>query len=308
MVGVVDVGGLGYVAHHILADDGSRLVAKGIDACAVVHVLSVVVDEVGMYRIVLHAHQVAIPSPPQRDACIRDVVDGVVVDTDAADIAGGDGDAAPVFVGDVVEEAVGDLLSGAYVAEVGRLVRQVGLQTFGREGAHYKAVHGNVVELAVAYFSTFTSYYIVETRASEVLEMTPFKTDVLCMSDFYSRIGTTQPTLIVKLVVILAVNLRTQLIGLRQVHACLQGDVAFFRRAHPRSMTEGYTFYGDVAHRMICCADHLDKGLKNGISSKQDFHRSLLFTRIIIQFVLSDVMIPLSRTVEQRFGIGHIKR
>ena len=65
MVGVVDVGGAGNVAHYILANQRTGLITKGIDAGAVVHMLGIVVDEVRMHAVVLHAHLVAVPTPPQ---------------------------------------------------------------------------------------------------------------------------------------------------------------------------------------------------------------------------------------------------
>ena len=143
----------------------------------------------------------------------------------------------------------------------------MGLQALGRETAHHKAVHGNIGERTVCHGSAVTSLYVIQSRAAEVLEATLFKTDILRMSDFYSRIGTSQPALIVEFVVVGSVNLRAKLVGLNEIHASLQRDMTFFRRSHPRGMAERDTFYGDVAHRMICCANHLDKRLKNGISS-----------------------------------------
>ena len=44
MVRIVDVAGRGNVAHHILGDDGAGLVAEGVDAGTVVHVLGIIID------------------------------------------------------------------------------------------------------------------------------------------------------------------------------------------------------------------------------------------------------------------------
>ena len=84
------------------------------------------------------------------------------------------------------------------------------------------------------------------------------------MSDFYSRIGTSQPALIVELVVVGAVNLRAKLVGLNEIHASLQRDMTFFRRTHPRGMAERDTFYGDVAHRMLGIANDLYQRFEDG--------------------------------------------
>ena len=131
VVGVVNIGRLGNVAHHILRNQGAWLVAKGIDAGTVVHVLGVVVDEVGVYFVVLHAHQVAVPSPAKRNTCIGYVVDGVMLDIDATHVACTDSYTAPVFVGDIVELAVAHLLLCAHLTEVGGLVGQMGFQSLG---------------------------------------------------------------------------------------------------------------------------------------------------------------------------------
>ena len=54
-----------------------------------------------------------------------------------------------------------------------------------------------------------------------MFETASFETDILAIAHFHGSISTTQPSLIIELVVILTVYLRTQLICLRQIHACL---------------------------------------------------------------------------------------
>ena len=103
MVWIVNVAGLGNVANYILRNDGSWLVAKGINACAVVHVLGIVVDEVGVHLVVLHADQVSVPAPAHRDACIRHIVNGVMLNIDVAHITCTDSDTAPVLIAYLIE-------------------------------------------------------------------------------------------------------------------------------------------------------------------------------------------------------------
>ena len=83
MVRVVYVGWGGDIAHHILTDKGSRLVAKRIDASTVVHMVGIVIDKVRMHLIVFHADKVAVPAPAEGDSCIGYIMNGVVVDCDA---------------------------------------------------------------------------------------------------------------------------------------------------------------------------------------------------------------------------------
>ena len=69
---------------------------------------------------------------------------------------------------------------------------------------------------------------LVEAGAAEVFKAAILKTDVLTMPYFYSGIGASEPPLVVKLMIVGTVNLRPQLIGFHEIHACLQGHVALF--------------------------------------------------------------------------------
>ena len=129
MDGIVHIAGFGNVADDVLCNHRAGLIAQRVDAGTVVHVLGVVVYQVGVNLVVLHAYQITVPAPTQRDACIGYVVNGVVLDVDARDIACGDGYTAPVLVGDVVELAVAYLLLGTNISEVSRLVGEVSLQS-----------------------------------------------------------------------------------------------------------------------------------------------------------------------------------
>ena len=209
VVGVVDVGRLRNIAYHILADNRARLIAEGIDAGTVVHVLGVVVNQVGVHLIIFHAHEVAVPAPAQRDAGIGDIVDSIVVNGYAIDISCTDGHTAPILVGDVVELAVADLLFGAHLTEVGGLIGQVSLQTFWREGAADVAVHGDVGEGTVCHAATVTALYVVESRTAEVFEAASLEVAVLGIAQFHGSIGTAQPALVVELVVVGTVYLWT---------------------------------------------------------------------------------------------------
>ena len=127
MVGIVYITGFRDVANDVLADYSARLVAEGVDAGAVVHVLGVIIDEIRMDLIVLHTYRIAIPAPTQGYARIGDIVDGVVFDGDAADVACCDGHAAPVVVGDVAELRLFNSQPVAYFSRVCWLVGQMSL-------------------------------------------------------------------------------------------------------------------------------------------------------------------------------------
>ena len=105
----------------------SWLVAKGINACTVVHVLGIIIDQVRMNLIVSHTDSVAIPTPSQRDTCIRYIVDGIVLDMDAADVTCCDGYTTPVIVGDVVELRLLNRLPAAHLTCVFGLIGKVSL-------------------------------------------------------------------------------------------------------------------------------------------------------------------------------------
>ena len=60
-----------------------------------------------------------------------------------------------------------------------------------------------------------------------MLETAAIEVTVFCVAQFHGGIGTSQPSLVVQFVVVGTVNLRTQLIGLHQIHACLQGHMSF---------------------------------------------------------------------------------
>ena len=97
-----------------------------------------------MNLVILHTYEVAVPAPAQRDTCVRNVVDGVVLDVDTSNITCSDGNTAPVLVGDVVKFVIADSLSCADFAEVGGRVGQMGFETFRGEGAADVAIHGDI--------------------------------------------------------------------------------------------------------------------------------------------------------------------
>ena len=61
-----------------------------------------------------------------------------------------------------------------------------------------------------------------------MFEATAVEVDVLSVAQFNSGVGTTEPALIVELVVVGTVNLWAELVCFSEVHASLQGDVTFF--------------------------------------------------------------------------------
>ena len=227
MVRIVNVAGLGNVANYILRDNGSWLVAKGINACTVVHVLGIVVDEVGVHLIVLHADQVSVPAPAHRDACIRHIVDGVMLNVDVAHITCTDSDTAPVFIAYLIEKTIANLLFSAYLAVVSRLVGQVSLQSFRGERATHISIHRNIREGTIGCCATKTCNDIIQTRTTQMLEATSVKIDILRIAQFHSGISTSQPSLIVQFVVVGTVDGWTQFVGFSQIHTSLQWHMTF---------------------------------------------------------------------------------
>ena len=266
----------------------------------------IVVDEVGVHPIILHAHQVAVPSPSEGDTRVADVVDGVVLDGDATDIAGTDGHTAPVFVGDILEQRLLHRLRRTHLAEVGGLIGQVGLQSGGRERAAHVTVHGDIAERATADAATLAAGDIIEPRSAEMTEGASFETDILTPADFNSGIGTSQPSLVVELVVVRTVYLRTKLVGLRQIHTCLKGHMTLHRRTHPCGVRERHTFYIYITHGALSRSDAFHQCLHNRDNSLLRL-RPFVLAGHIIEFVLTNVVIPLTRLVEQYLRIGEVE-
>ena len=190
--------------------------------------LRVIIDKVGVDAVVAHADRVTVPSPTETDTGVGNVVNSIVVNGYTIDISRRNSNAAPVLIGDVVKVAVADGLAGTNLAEVGGCVGQMGLKSFGREGAADVTIHSNIGEHAVCRRATTTCNDVVETGAAEMLETALVEVDVLSVAQFNSGVSTTEPALIVELVVVGTVNLRAELVGFSEIHACLQGDVPFF--------------------------------------------------------------------------------
>ena len=87
---------------------------------------------------------------------------------------------------------------------------------------------------------------------------------VLGMAQLHSGVGTSQPALVVELMIVDTVYLRAQLIGLQEVHACLQGYVSLLAWAHPRGMAEGDALERNVAYRSVGSAHKLYQCLDDG--------------------------------------------
>ena len=155
-------------------------------------------------------------------------MNSIVVNGYAIDISRCNGNAAPVLIGDVVKFAVADGLAGTNLAEVGGCVGQMGLKSFGREGAADVTIHSNIGEHAVCRRATTTCNDIVKTGTAKVFEAAAVEVDILGVAQFNCGISTTKPTLIVEFVVVGAVNLRAELVGFNEIHSSLQGNVAFF--------------------------------------------------------------------------------
>ena len=100
----------------------------------------------------------------------------------AIDISRCNGNAAPVLIGDVVKFAVADGLAGTNLAEVNGCVGQMGLKSFGREGAADVTIHSNISKRTVCRGSAVTANNIVKTRTAKVFEAAAVKVDILSVA------------------------------------------------------------------------------------------------------------------------------
>ena len=258
-----------------------------------------------MHLIVFHADKVAVPAPAEGDSCIGYIMNGVMVDGDARHIASTDGHTAPVFIAYIIEFRLFYGLARAYFAEISGLIGQMGFQSFRRERAANVAVHGDIGEGAVGGSATTTCNNIIQTRAAKVLKAAAVEATIFCVTQFHGSIGTSQPSLVVQFMIVGTVNLRTQFIGLHQIHACLQGHMSFLRGTHPCGMREPDAFHRDIAYRMLGSSDEFHQGFQHRHYRLVDV---LACPRHVIHFVLANVVIPFSRFIQQFLGIGHIER
>ncbi len=102
MVGIVYIRWLVDFSDVILKDLGARLVTKGVYASTIVHVFGKEANLIVVHFVVVHATDVGVPTPTERDGCIGNLFDRIVFDFDASHIASCNGMSAPVFGADVV--------------------------------------------------------------------------------------------------------------------------------------------------------------------------------------------------------------
>ena len=69
-------------------------------------------------------------------------------------------------------------------------------------------------------------------------------------------------------------------------------------------MTEGNPFDGDVANGTLCRADKLQQCFLYGYDGLAD---GLTVTRLIVELMLTDIMIPFPRFVKQFLGVCQIE-
>ena len=122
MLGVVGITGFADVADEVAIDLGAGLVAQGVDAGAVVHVLGKLPNLVVVHFVVVHATLVGIPAPTQRDGGVGHVMNAVVVDVHSCHISRGDGYAPPVLRSCLADCVVADAESCHHFAAVGWVV------------------------------------------------------------------------------------------------------------------------------------------------------------------------------------------
>ena len=103
MVGVVNVGWFVYITHDVVANDSAGLISQRIDTRHIVHVARIMMYQVVLYSVIMHAYMIPVPSPSKTDTRIGNIANLIVADVCFCHISCGNCHTAPVVVGDVME-------------------------------------------------------------------------------------------------------------------------------------------------------------------------------------------------------------
>ena len=213
------------------------------------------VDVVPAYHIIGHDARLPVPAPADADAGIGDIADCVVLDADAAHKAGADAEAAPVFVGGIVDAVVADGQSGADFTLVGGMIWQVRLVALRAETACEDGCASNIGKRTVVDSSSIDKAVVVEGRRSCMAEGAALETQVGGAVDDDGSTWAAYPALVVELVVAVGTaDLRSYLVCLNHIHAGLQRCMSLDTWPQPGRMLEGYSFKCDVLYGLVGCA------------------------------------------------------
>ena len=172
------------------------------------------------------------------------------------------------------------------------------------ETSSHNAVSCYVTEQTSLYKSALCAPFVIEPRRTEMLEPASDEIHIPCPAHSDRRLGTTEPALIVELMVLITFHLRTDPVTVGHIHSCLQRHVPHKRGTHPGCVLKPYILKSHILNRTVERTLHIEKCLNGRNHCVCD---SLSGIRIVIQLSGADVVIPFSRSVEKLFGIGEIE-
>ena len=287
-----------------------------VDAAEIVEDAPEAGDAVGVDAVVALRGREVGPAPAEADAGVGQVAEVVVLDDRLADVSGGDAEAAPVLVGAVVDQVVGDAQARANLAVVGGIVGEVGLFAAFHEFAQLEPVAGDVEEDAALDGEVAQPAPGVEPGRGQALETAALEAHRVRRLHPDRPGRTTDPGLVFEALFLRGAG-REHLVGLGHVEPGLVGNVSGERGTHPRRMVKMDTAELDVADRPFERADDLQQGLlhrHDGARGGHGFARA----RPVVDPARGEVVEPLAGGVEQAervlqekgrpIGLGHDRR
>ena len=123
MIGVMYITGFINTMYTILRNEAMRLRTKSINTCHIIHVLRIMMDEIGMYGVITHTPHSAVPTPSQTNGCIRNLTDRIMCNINITNKSGTDSMCSPVFISHISDIIIHYIQSAAHFTFICRIIR-----------------------------------------------------------------------------------------------------------------------------------------------------------------------------------------
>src|SRR4051812_10467185 len=170
MSGIEDIGAHMNVVDRVPADERARLSGKSVDTGGVTHTNGDMMNMIGHDAIVAYAICRFVPAPADTDASVGKFVDLVVFDGDFASVTDTDPDAAPILVGAIRDEIVGDAFASADFTRIGRVVRKMCFDSGIRKFPQLNSIAADITEDAALNGVIVRAVLKIQTGGREVFE------------------------------------------------------------------------------------------------------------------------------------------
>lgn len=137
-----------------------------------------------------------------------------------------------------------------------------------------------------------------------MLETALEEIDIIGTAHLNGCFGASEPTLIVKFVILITLHLRLYLISIGHIHTGLEGYVTHERGTHPCSVLEAYVLEANILNRTVERSLNIDQCLH---SRNYSLGHSLALTGIIVELACIDIVIPFPGLIEQLAGVGEVE-